>query len=354
MNILITILEFGLNGAVLASLDAVRYFLRQGHAVTVWSPKGAADTPTVALRNFTDLGVPVVHSADAALFDLFIADPVMAPELILACRDKCPVLGWVHTAPGSGVGLARRSFQAGLGLSAVDRLVFPSRAAARGYGSFLLDFPQGRIDIVPYAVHPAQACVPAMKRQGKIRVVSVGTIYPRKRQEDLIKAVAALNDPRIECFLVGDVVGIDSESRRIVESAPDRFVMRGGLSPEDLQRLYRSTDIFCLPSADESFGIAVYEAALHGIPLVLSDLECHRDAWRHGRNCLMHPVGDARMLEAMLKVLADAPDLRRRLGLEGAVQAQAYAPERFETVFQTAMNDAVARFRASHPPARRP
>ena len=345
MKILFAVVEFGLNGAVLASLGAVRHLLAQGHDVTILSPKGAADTPTVALRDFTDLGVPVVYQADANAFDLFVVDPVMAPQLVLACRGKCPILGWVHAAPGAGVGMVRQTLQAGLGLSAVDRLIFPSRAAALGYGSYLLGYPADRIDIIPYAVARPAECVPASKAPGRVRIVSVGTIYPRKRQDDLIAAVAALNDARVECFLIGDIASIDPEARRIVEAAPDRFVMKGGLTPGDLQRLYRSTDIFSLPSSDESFGIAVYEAAGHAIPLVLSDLECHDGIWRHGRNCLMHPVGDARMLEAMLRVLIDAPDLRRRLGEEGAKQARAFTPERFNTVFQLAVDETVARFR---------
>jgi hypothetical protein len=87
---------------------------------------------------------------------------------------------------------------------------------------------------------------------------------------------------------------------------------------------------------------------------VLSDLECHEGICGHGRICLIHPVGYARMLEAILRVLIDAPDLRRRLGEEGARQARAFTSERFNTVFQLAVEDTVARFRGRRSSAARP
>ena len=56
-------------------------------------------------------------------------------------------------------------------------------------------------------------------------------------------------------------------------------------------------------------------------PMVLSDLPVDGGIWRHGRNCLMYPVGAIGLLAQSIAVLAENPELRGRLG--GAARATA-------------------------------
>ena len=68
---------------------------------------------------------------------------------------------------------------------------------------------------------------------------------------------------------------LDPPGDEIVRGNRQRFLVTGGQSPDDVNAWYRSADIFSLPSGDESMLIAPIEAAHHGLPVVLTDLDCY-------------------------------------------------------------------------------
>lgn len=341
MKVLLTISEFGMTGAVIAFLDIARFLIETGNKVSVWSSRAAIDASPDMVQRFVALGAEVISHAVVEEYDAMVADPIMAPKSILNNLGKCPILGWVG-AGRVGVRMAFENIEIAQALNSVHRLIFPTQDTAQGYFSFLHRYPQDRISIIPCAVRPAEDCLPVPKAAGKIRILFVGSIYPRKRPEDLIMAVADLRDPALECIMVGEIFHLAAESKQIVADNPKTFAFQGPVAPRDLQRLYRSTDIFCLPSEDESFGMASMEVAAHGVPVILSDLGCYEGMWRHGRNCLMHPVGDVPLLSALIKLLIDAPDVRQRLGNEGAKLARYYTYQRFSALFAIALNDAIS------------
>lgn len=341
MKVLLTISEFSMTGAVIASLDAVRFLIENGDTVSIWSSRAAIDASPAMVQRFLTLGAEVISHVVVEGYDVMVTDPIMAPKSILNNLGKCPILGWVG-AGRVGVRMALENPEIAQALNGVHRLIFPTQDAALGYFSFLHRYPKERISIIPYAVRPADDCIPAPKTADKIRIMFVGSIYPRKRPGDVIKAVADLQDPAMECVLAGDVFHLAPEFQEILAENATTFAVPGPVDPSGLQRLYRSTDIFCMPSEDESFGIAAMEVAAHGVPVILSDLGCYEGMWRHGRNCLMHPVGDVRLLSALIRLLADAPDLRQRLGGEGAKLARHYSHKRFSTLFSMALSEVIA------------
>ena len=62
---------------------------------------------------------------------------------------------------------------------------------------------------------------------------------------------------------------------RMIEFAADlgigaHFHYTGPLSREDVRRLYRTSDLYILPSVSEPFGITPLEAISHGVPVIIS------------------------------------------------------------------------------------
>lgn len=346
MNILFATHDFGVNGATVALLDAVRHVIGLGHAVSLITSRNVHDNPSGMMDEFLKLGARVVKSADIKKCDLLIANPLFSPNVILGAHGHVPILGWIHEG-WAGVQMARRKPEIAQALLKVNRLIFPTASAAGNFRSFLPGFPAEQISIIPYAIRAAelgdaQPCDVRPQPDGKIRIAFVGSFGGRKRPGDLARAVLNLRDPRVVCCFVGEVHQGDDEVERLVLDNPGIFTRTGAVSQSEVQQIYRSTDIFCLPSSDESFGIAALEAAAHKIPVVLSDLECYEGLWRHGRNCLIHPVGDVRLLNAYLKVLIDAPDMRARLGASGAKIARMYSHKRFNALFEMAMDDTLS------------
>lgn len=79
----------------------------------------------------------------------------------------------------------------------------------------------------------------------------------------------------------------------------------------------RTTDVFCLPTRYEPFGIVVIEAMALGVPCVTSDTWAMPEMVVDDETGLIAPDGDPRALaDRLVRLLAD-PVLARRMGLAG-------------------------------------
>jgi glycosyltransferase-like protein len=159
---------------------------------------------------------------------------------------------------------------------------------------------------------------------GRLTVLTVGGIEPRKGSLTLLDAFARLRelvperDPLL--LLVGGATLFDYRGEL------DRFRGRtdelgvgphlrlvGTLAPGELERLYRAADLFAFPSVKEGFGLAPLEALAAGLPVVASDLDVFHSFLRHDRTALLTPVGDSEALAVALARLARDPSQRDRL-----------------------------------------
>ncbi|HEX4506009.1 MAG TPA: glycosyltransferase family 4 protein, partial [Alphaproteobacteria bacterium] len=204
---------------------------------------------------------------------------------------------------------------------------------------FTQHLPPEKFDIVPGGVDIDMAALarqpPAPPKARPFRLVHVGTLEPRKRAEDIICAVDAAGLD-IECIFCGKLYGLEPEARAIVEREPDKYRLLGVLPDDEKLAWLASADVFCLASDSETQALAVYEAALLGKALLLTDLPCYRDVFVHGRNCFIVPRRDRAMLALSLRMLLASPDLRTRLG-----QAARRTALRFNNAVYFARFDAV-------------
>jgi glycosyltransferase involved in cell wall biosynthesis len=93
----------------------------------------------------------------------------------------------------------------------------------------------------------------------------------------------------------------------------------------DVADILSELDVFVLSSRREGFPVAVSEAMLVGVPLIVSDIEPLREAVRDGALGETFPVGDASvLLEKMMDLLGD-PERRTEL----RQKAQGFARENF-------------------------
>ena len=152
-----------------------------------------------------------------------------------------------------------------------------------------------------------------------------GTTYYRARfaglNKDQAEAVCSyLKRNDVECVFVGPTENIDtigSEHVEKIKAHPELFKLAGQVDRLRGLEILAGADAFCLPSGDESQPIAPLEAATLGVPCVLTDLPPYFGIWSHGRNCLLHPVGDTALLRWNLTALLDDAKIRARL-IEGA------------------------------------
>jgi glycosyltransferase-like protein len=163
---------------------------------------------------------------------------------------------------------------------------------------------------------------------GRLAILTVGGIEPRKGSLTLLEAFAAarraLPEHRPVLLVAGGATLFDyrDEIDRFHERAGalglngDLRVL-GEVKDAELERLYRAADVFALPSTKEGYGLAVLEALAAGLPAVVSDLEVFRGFLGDGDSALLARTGDPDALAGALVRVAREPELAERLRAGG-------------------------------------
>jgi glycosyltransferase involved in cell wall biosynthesis len=159
----------------------------------------------------------------------------------------------------------------------------------------------------------------------------VGRLGIEKRIEMLRPALDILPEARLA------IVG-DGPNRQELENvfAGTHTTFTGFLRGEDLSHAYASGDVFCFPSASETFGNVVLEAMASGLPVVVARSGGQVDHVRQGVNGLLFPTEDQEALvQAVHRLATDLP-YAQELG----ANALAYArTQTWEIILDTLLSD---------------
>ncbi len=147
----------------------------------------------------------------------------------------------------------------------------------------------------------------------------VGALEPRKAPEVLADAFARACSAGLDADLVVAGVG-----RCASALAGERVHLLGRATDLDLDHLYRGALGLVLPSRLEGFGFPPLEAALRGVPSIVSDLPVFRETL--GDAAIRVPVDDVAGLTRALIDLGADDSLRRRLGLRANEMATRFTP----------------------------
>ncbi len=109
------------------------------------------------------------------------------------------------------------------------------------------------------------------KRDGKIRIVSTGSLIYRKGFDVLINALSRIDSklPEWELQIIGE-----GKERAILQQMINNFNMSnkihliGRRTKKDIIELYSESDFFILSSRAENFSVAVLEALAAGMPVI--------------------------------------------------------------------------------------
>jgi glycosyltransferase involved in cell wall biosynthesis len=150
-------------------------------------------------------------------------------------------------------------------------VVVPSQFAA-GVVSAEYGVERARVSVVPEPFDAARwrATLPQRARSGE-RVLCVAHLYPRKHVDHLLRAWPRVLAARPQARL--DIIGDGPELRRLSHLARGmrNCYLHGHLEGGGLMEFHARSDVFCLPSAQETFGYAAVEAMASGLSLVVPD-----------------------------------------------------------------------------------
>ena len=253
-----------------------------------------------------------------------------APVVVLVHhihREQWPVAGWLVARIGWWIEswlsprVHSRSQYVTVSLPSADELaglgVAPERIAVVRNG--LDPLPSG---VEPGGLTPGGPDSPT----GAPRLVVLSRLVPHKHVEDALDVLATLRQSRPD--LVLDVIGSGwwsdnlrgyAAERGLLDpspgaaSGPGAVVFHGHVDEATKHRILAGATLHLMPSRKEGWGLAVSEAAQHGVPTVgYHHATGLRDSIDDGETGLL--VDDvAAMTLATDRLLAD-PDLRRRMG----------------------------------------
>jgi len=258
------------------------------------------------------------READVVLVDSIVA-AFLAPWILLRRPPRMAAV--VHQPPGGiGHSLPRSWIQAwldGLLYRRCEQVIVASELLCRWFGHAV---------VVPPGRDQADGTDSRDLRRGaRAAALCVANWLPNKGILELIDAVAKLQAGTLLLHLAGDERAGTPYGERVIhrlDDLGDRVVRHGPCDDAEIGGLYRSADLFVLPSRWETYGTVYAEAMTAGLPVV---------GWRSGNlphliddgeQGLMVTPGDIGALADALRRLADDEPQRHRMAAAAARRAR--------------------------------
>ena len=201
-----------------------------------------------------------------------------------------------------------------------DLAAFLKQTLARSAGNVNAIVLPGEFSESPRESRPH---VPSTK--GPIRILSVGTIEPRKNHETLLCAFvkAAEGCSRsLLLTLVGSDVSIEpSLSKRIGDFADRHNSITWERDADDvrMRELYEAADFTVFASVEEGFGLPILESLWHGRPVICAEFGAMREV-AEGGGCVTVDVRDVDLLAEAIRTLAENPSRIAALSQEAVAR----------------------------------
>jgi glycosyltransferase involved in cell wall biosynthesis len=216
------------------------------------------------------------------------------------------------------------------------RIIAISEAGAQDI-SKAYDIPPSKIDVTPLGVRTVALAEPTPEPELRARLglgdgrvlLSIGQQQPYKAQDQLIRALAALDGAHDDVVLAlpGPPTAFGAELERLAADlgVADRVRLLGFVDDADVEGLFAVATGVVQPSRMEGFGLPALEAMQRARPLACS-----------GRSALGEVVGTAALafdpddvdsVTGALRRLLDDEDLRADLAFRGPLRAAAFTWE---------------------------
>jgi glycosyltransferase involved in cell wall biosynthesis len=297
--------------------------------------------PDVSTISFAQQALAAIPPGCPVLID-GLALGVM-PEIARQVAMTHPLIALVHhpLALEAGLSLAqaevfkRSEMEA---LSHASHVIVTSPATARTLmAEFGVRAPQTHV-VLPGTDRPKDLDIHKTKRdfsKQRIRLLSVGSVTPRKGFDVLMASLALIKDLPWELTIAGDrtrdahaPVKLDQDIERF--GLQDRVRLLGAVSSEILGSLYRDADVFVLASHYEGYGMAFAEALAHGLPVIATTGGAIPETVPLTAGMLVEPGHVEQFAQALRQIVTDAT-LRATL-TQGAIEAAQSQPDWAQSV----------------------
>ncbi|MEM9762431.1 MAG: glycosyltransferase family 4 protein [Pseudomonadota bacterium] len=298
-------------------------------------------TPALAHWPLPDLGLAPHEDALTETARRLGVGPVGWPVLVDGLALGVLPAGVLSAAQGPVVALVHHPLALEHGLEPTDaaRLFESERRALAAVAAVITtsDHTHGTL-VADYGVDPSRITVarPGIPRPRSVRPVaeaapdagprllSIGTLIPRKGHDVLLRALATHRALPWTLRIIGDPTrdrACAAALEQLVEDLglSDRVTFAGVTARDEVTSACEAADLFVLASRHEGYGMAYAEAMAAGLPVVGCNAGAVAEATGGGA-CLV-PPDDIQALASALTPLLQSPAARSELATRGRAAA---------------------------------
>ena len=167
-------------------------------------------------------------------------------------------------------------------------------------------------------------------------LLSVGRIEPIKGYDVLINALSFLNisdDFDVRLLIIGGDSKSQNEldrlnSLKLKHGLSNQVNFLGAIDHDELPIYFSAADIFVMPSAYETFGIAALEASACNLPVIAPQIGGLKSVVKHGQTGFLSVNKSPESLMHYLEILLKNKPLRELFGFNSRLHAMNYSWEK--------------------------
>ena len=266
--------------------------------VFVWLSGSGLLSQEVAKRKYHALTVCDVGASHAQEWEALVS-------------EECERWGWPYVPVDPQ--LMQRLLQE---YEVCDLIVTPSTFVKQ---SFLKHgVPEHKVAVVPYGVDLSMfRQIP--KEDDVFRVIYVGQMSLRKGIPYLLEAVAALNLPKFEVWLVGARL---PETQRFFAQYSDKFRYMGVVPRSELYKYLSQASVFVLASIEEGLALVLAQAMACGLPIIATTNTGAMDLITDGVEGFIVPIRSPEAIRERIVYLYENPAVHSQMAQAALQRAQ--------------------------------
>jgi glycosyltransferase involved in cell wall biosynthesis len=173
-------------------------------------------------------------------------------------------------------------------------------------------------DKVRIVYNPCTSEVSDKTYQKKKQILYAGTINSRKGYADMIKAFAKIANKYPNWRLIFAGNGEIKQGEKLSSSLgiEKQTIFLGWVNGEQKDKVFKESEIFCLPSYAEGFPMAVLDAWAYGLPVITTPVGGIPDIAEDGKNLLLFTPGDVEQLAKQFERMIRDENLRNKIANE--------------------------------------
>ena len=153
-----------------------------------------------------------------------------------------------------------------------------------------------------------------------IRFVYVGGVKELKGIYYLLEAFQKIPQSEANLQVVGKFNKADPDIAPYLEHV--RFL--GSVIHEEIEHILHDADVFIMPSLGEGLSLAAMEAAMCGLPLIVTENSGIADLMQDGRQGFVIPIQSAEAIYAAARAFIDDPERIETMGREAHHMAESF------------------------------